>query len=204
MRIKCINKSNFTNITLNQEYEVISSGKDMLKITNDIGIEADYHKKYFEEVKPKPKTLIPRFEMTSRSGQYVLTMIYGLETAPTRQETILTLYVVSSSCGVISFYGINNLTAVLKRLNLFNEDNFKNAITTVLEYVENSIPKAITLFSTNKAHREIWPIMDEISNFSSETRINPNSSNEIKVWGFYTSSMEIEVDNDEDEDEDDD
>ena len=48
----------------------------------------------------------------------------------------------------------------------------------------------IYLVSTNLNHNEDLVIaIDEIADFQSESELNPNSQNQIKVWGFLRSNL---------------
>ena len=185
-KIECINASNFDNLTEGTVYEVISESKDLFTITNDIGIEAKYHRKYFKDFQEKPKFLPPVFT-TRRNGQnLVLTIEYGTENNRQRRETVFSMVSVSSSCGVISYYGVNNLFSVLTDINLATEEYIQKAIEEVLRNGSYSM----VLFSTNMAHPLLIETLNNMANFCSEQRRNPNSGNLIQVWGFYTSTNE--------------
>lgn len=185
-KIECINASNFDNLTEGTVYEVISESKDLFTITNDIGIEARYHRKYFQDFQEKPKILPPVFH-TRRNGQnLILTIEYGTENNRQGRETVFSMVSVSSSCGVVSYYGVNDLFRVLEDINLATEEYIQQAIEAVLGNGSYSM----VLFSTNMSHPLLVETLNNMANFCSEQRRNPNSTNLIQVWGFYTSSNE--------------
>ena len=202
MKIQCINQGNFTNLTLNTVYDVVSTTRDLYVILNDVGIEANYHKKYFEEYQEKPKVLTPTFRATIDGVNITLTITHGLENSPQTNRAVFSLTSVSSSCGVISLHGLNNLHDILIDRNILTPENYTAAINELLKAAQK-FNKAIVLFSTNSARSVVLDVMNSMANFSSEPRRNPNSDNMIKIWGFYISdtvNQESEVD-DEDEDE---
>lgn len=204
MKIQCINQGNFTNLTLNKVYDVVSTTRDLYVILNDVGIEANYHKKYFEEYQEKPKVLTPTFRATISGNNITLTITHGLVNSPqTSSTTVFSSTDVSASCGVISLHGLNNLHDVLSNRNILSAENYTAAINELLRATQN-FSKAIVLFSTNSNRQIAIDVMNSMANFSSELRRNPNSGNMIKVWGFYISdtvNQEPETEDDDDEDD---
>lgn len=207
MKIQCINQGNFTNLTLNKIYDVVSTTRDFYVVLNDVGIEANYHKKYFEEYQEKPQVLTPTFRAIRDGSNITLTITHGLENSPQTSNAIFSVTSVSASCGVISLHGLNNLHDILNNLGILSAENYTAAINKLLR-VTQTLYKAIVLFSTNSDNRQIAiDVMNSMANFSSELRRNPNSGNMIKVWGFYVSdnvNQESEIENDDDEDNNDD
>ena len=185
-KIECINASNFDNLTEGTVYEVISESKDLFTITNDIGIEAKYHRKYFKDFQEKPKILPPIFNTRSNGQNLVLTIEYGPENNRRRREAVFSMVSVSSSCGVVSYYGVNNLFALLEDIGLATEEYIQKALGEVLRNGSYSM----VLFSTNMAFPLLVETLNNMANFCSEQRRNPNSDNLIQVWGFYTSTNE--------------
>ena len=200
MKIQCINQGNFTNLTLEKVYDVISTTRDLYVILNDVGIEANYHKKYFEEYQEKPKVLTPTFRATVDGANIMLTITHGLENSPQTNRVVFSLTSVSASCGVISLHGLNTLNDVLNDRHILTLENYTAAINELLR-IAQTFNKAIVLFSTNAIRPVILAIMDSMANFRSEPRRNPNSGNMIKVWGFYISDNVNQESETEDEDE---
>jgi hypothetical protein len=70
--------------------------------------------------------------------------------------------------------------------------HFKN----YLKYsINNGFSAGIYLASCNISgadhlDEEVVDILNEISDFNTEPEINPNSGNQIKLWGFYKSNLE--------------
>lgn len=204
MKIQCINQGNFTNLTLNKVYDVVSTTRDLYVILNDVGIEANYHKKYFEEYQEKPKVLTPTFRATISGNSITLTITHGLANSPQTTSAVFSLTGVSASCGVISLHGLNNLHDVLVNRGMLSAENYTAAINELLRATQ-TLSKAIVLFSTNSTRQIPFDVMNSMANFSSELRRNPNSGNMIKVWGFYISdtvNQESETEDDDDEDDD--
>ena len=148
MKIQCINQGNFTNLTLNKVYDVVSTTRDFYVILNDVGIEANYHKKYFEEYQEKPKVLTPTFRATRDGGNIILTITHGLAHSIQTSRTVFSLTSVSASCGVISLHGLNNLHDILSHRNILSAENYTAAINELLRATQ-TLSKAIVLFSTN-------------------------------------------------------
>jgi len=59
MKLKCINQGNFKNITLGNEYDVITENENTYDVLSDNFIPRIYAKKYFEVI-PEPIPDIPR------------------------------------------------------------------------------------------------------------------------------------------------
>ena len=181
MKIKCINDGNYNNITTGNEYEVVEEKRDLYTIINDIGVEANYHKKFFEKSKPiPPQKIKPVFSFDRESD--VLTIESGFPNQIRRDTVNFYPEEVAGNCGTTSINGINSLCAQLRQLEEETEENIEAAIDAIL--VEQSV--AITVFSTNNQYPLLWNVLDRICNFCSESRTNPNSDLPIKMWGFYT------------------
>ena len=181
MKIKCINNGNYNNITVGNEYEVVEEKRDLYTITNDIGVEANYHKKFFEKSKPTPPQKIkPIFSFDIESD--VLTIESGFPNHLVRHTVAFYTDEIAGNCGTTSINGVNTLCAQLYQLEEETEENIEAAIDAIL--VEQNV--AITVFSTNNQYPLLWNVLDRICNFSSESRTNPNSDLQIKIWGFYT------------------
>ena len=69
---------------------------------------------------------------------------------------------------------------------LATEEYIQQAIEAVLRNGSYSM----VLFSTNMAFPLLVETLNNMANFCSEQRRNPNSDNLIQVWGFYTSTNE--------------
>lgn len=183
MKVKCINQHHFKNIIEGNEYEVSEETVDFYIIKNTLGNTARYSKEYFEVISE------PIIEDIDEVGvedvvdfsiewddDYTNILINIQE-----NEVKLEYYNVSSNCGVASYHGVNWL---FENCN-FNTDLFKKIIEEVIKTVSDRRNKAILIFSTNDEYSEIWTILDELMDLSTETIENPNSDNEIKLWIKY-------------------
>ena len=184
-KIKCISLGNFNNLTVNKEYEVILESTDLFTILNDIEVEARYHKKYFEEVKlTPPQKIKPIFTAVKDDNFNIsLTIEYGVENNTTTSTRALIFHEIAGNCGTASYDGINSICNILNNHDELTAENIKTAIDTILAVSS----KAFTVFSTNKEYPLLWDVLDEMCNFCSEERVNSNSDNPIKIWGFYTT-----------------
>lgn len=187
MKVKCINQRNFKNITLENEYQVLEESADFYTIINNRGVSARYSKDYFEViVEPILQPIIEDIDevgvedvvdfSVEWDDDYTNILINIQE-----NEVKLEYYDVSSNCGVASYHGVNWL---FENCN-FNTDLFKKIIENVIKTVSDRRNKAILIFSTNDEYPEIWTVLDELMDLSTETIENPNSDNEIKLWIKY-------------------
>ena len=71
------------------------------------------------------------------------------------------------------------------------KQHFKNYIKYC---TNNDFNAGIYLMSCNTTggglDEETVDILNEISDFNTESEINPNSGNEIVLWGFYKSNLD--------------
>ena len=183
MKVTCINANNFANLTEGTVYQVSEETKDLYILVNDLGVSARYHKKFFEEYREKPKIVPPSFSIIRNGSNFFLDITHGPENHRSVERIPFTVSLVSSSCGIASIHNINGLANRLNALEILTEENFQAAIETILREYQYSM----VIFSTNDSYPIIWDVMDRICSFSSEERRNPNSNNQIKLWGFYTS-----------------
>ena len=190
MRIKCINAGNFANLTLEKEYEVIRESRDLYTVSNDVDIEANYHKRFFEVVAEQPATpppLAPMNVRVVRNNESNMTIFISTGPANNREEhsTHIIGNNIAGNCGIMGFNGINDVMFLINNPNegyYYTENNIKLIIEQILEQCH----LAITVFSTNNDYPLLWNVLDSICDFCSESRNNPNSDNNIKLWGFHT------------------
>ena len=70
--------------------------------------------------------------------------------------------------------------------------HFKNFIRvrSVGDYNGGIFLMSCNITGDNCLDEEIVNILNEISDFNTEPELNPNSGNEIKLWGFYKSNLD--------------
>lgn len=217
-KLICTNPKNY-KLTLGKEYPIVISEAETVMIVNDNNKTVRYYRDLFEEVIEEEAVVpelepevIPRTEqdlIDSITNDGTTTKFIGFN----NEEIVIANHLGilgndnSFSCGIKNVVHIdsqtNAITAIIDQLqDQFEEDlpllykalikfHFKNYMSYRLQNGNNA---AIYLMSTNVTNNnyideETFGIFDEISDFKSESELNPNSNNEIKVWGFYKSNL---------------
>lgn len=176
MKVKCINPKNY-NLTLDKEYDVVEEHEQRYTIVNDNGKEVYYNKALFEVVKDTEFTVEVDYDNNS----------FGIEIY-NGEEVLLcedyNLHEVANNCGVTDFGEVNDLFYRIKSDVGGNiVEVFTDVILAMLSELHGKY--GMILFSTNKDYPEIWDVLDELCDFSSESIVDPNSDNDIKLWGMY-------------------
>lgn len=215
-KLVCTNPKNY-NLTLNKEYPIVIDEGETVIIVNDNNKTVRYYKDLFqvveEEVIPEPEP-----EVIVRTEQDLInSIVHNNDTIKfigfDNEEIIIDNYLEihnntnSFSCGIKNLVNIgsqvNIINSVVENLEVDSEEDlpllhkalivahFKNYMRYKLNNGSNA---GIYLMSTNVTnneyvYEETFNIFDEISDFKSEPELNPNSNNEIKVWGFYKSNL---------------
>ena len=184
MKVKCINQGNFRNITLNDEYDVITDNENTYEIISDNFIPRIYSKKYFEVIAEPIPDIIEDVEeigvIEKAIGAYfnddndIIVNIEG-------DNTMLTFYEVASNCGVKSYHRMNYLFENCSH----NIDLFKRVMLEVIDVVIEDHSSCMLIFSTNDEYKDIWTVLDAIMDTKSETVENPNSDMNVKLWIKY-------------------
>lgn len=215
-QVKCIDTRGYA-LTENEKYDVVERDDKYIKIVNDNGNTARYHKDMFSAVrasKTAPEIVAPPV-VIERTEQDCINSIVndGFNTKYTglnNQLVTITnnLYGTDPgnnlSCGVKA---IVNLNSQIDSINMaVNADQNKNGDdlialqkallkSHIINFIKqkaqiNGDQLEIVLMSTNINHDEdLITVMDEICHFSSEEVQNPNSGNIIKLWGFHKSKL---------------
>lgn len=208
MKAVCKNPKNY-NLSLEKSYEVISTLNDFYVIQNDKGLVRSYNKALFaepvvveEQPAPPPKTFDElQFSVDVIGNDEVQISLYGDE--ETDIDFGFNTGDVAGNCGVTEYEGINeayeeiynSTREFLLEQNIdFNEHELKELVgkmlkASVLQLVERAHHdnKAMIVFSTNDEFPEIWTVLDEVSDLSTPSKLNPGSGAQIKVWILYTS-----------------
>lgn len=197
MRKICINPKNY-KLTQNKEYLIIEEDGDYYRLVNDNGRTVRYDQSLFNDVVEEIPVIPP--PPPARTEQDCINSI------TINGETVsfvdmnnnivsfnIQLQVTDSaiSCGVYEMYRISDLmSAILNRVNQDEQDLpelIKELFIRSIRYkVENSSDHRYMLLSTNynDVYEDFYTHLNELSNFSSEWKENPNSGNNIKVWGL--------------------
>lgn len=186
MKVKCINQGIFKNITKGNEYEVYSDNGEMWSVVTDDLLVRNYSKKYFEII---PNPIIENEDEigVEESRKDEINITFNGEGDITYEvngnDSTLEFYEVASNCGVKSYHGVNYLFENCD----CNKDLFKKVIEEIIGEVIDRGNSCMLIFSTNSSYMDIWTVLDEVMDFSSEAIENPNSDIDVKLWIKYTN-----------------
>lgn len=186
MKVKCINQGNFKNITEGNEYEIISVYENLYCITADNGVKMNYSKRYFEIIPEPIIEDIDEIGVEENQEDEINITFNGegdIAYEVNGNDSTLEFYEVASNCGVKSYHGVNYLFENCD----CNKDLFKKVIEVIIEEVVERDNSCMLIFSTNSSYMDIWTVLDEIMDFSSEAVENPNSDMDVKLWIKYTN-----------------
>ena len=186
MKVKCINQNNYKDITVGNEYEVVEILENFYHITANSGNIRSYNKKYFEVI-PEPviededeigveENIEDEINITFNGEGDIVYEVNG-------NDATLEFYEVTSNCGVKSYHGVNYLFENCD----CNKDLFKKMIEAIIEGVIERNNSCMLIFSTNCEYPEIWDILNEVMDFSSEVVENPNLDMDVRLWIKYTN-----------------
>jgi len=212
----CTNPKNY-KLTEGNKYLVVENEGETVMIINDNNKTARYYIDLFEEVEEE---IIPEpIPVAVRTEQDLIDSIASddLETTYVdfNNETIHihnTLQCLNNensfSCGIKNIVNIGGQleeiydsieeTAVQNEedLPLLTKAIIKHHFKNYIKYcINNGFSAGIYLMSCNVTgdnclDEEVVDILNEISDFNTEPELNPNSGNEIKLWGFYKSNLD--------------
>ena len=187
MKVKCINQGNFRNITLNDEYDVITENENTYEIISDNFIPRIYSKKYFEVIAEPIPDIIEDVEevgvVEDEIEVYFDDDNENIEIEINDNSTSLVFWEVASNCGVRSYNGVNFLFENCDQ----NIDLFRKVMNQVLDLIIEEGRCCMVLFSTNDEYEDIWTVLDEIMDTGSQIVENPNSELDVKLWIKYTN-----------------
>ena len=186
MKIICENNSGFRHLTNGKEYEVAQEIGQFYQIVNDNNVLANYGKSRFTIIEEEQikEEIIPTTSTTRQSNiEEIEILSERIEIRLINDSNEYNLYYskVSSNCGVDGIYGINDL---FEDIDL-NEELFEEIIQAVINRFKEKEQSAMLVFSTNDDFEEIWHILDKFSSIQTDSKINPNSYNQIKLWIVY-------------------
>jgi hypothetical protein len=195
----CTNTKNY-KLTQGKEYNIIDENDDYYYLVNDSNRTVKYDKSLFGDAQPVPVAVVPP-PPPARTEQ---DCINSINVHPNGNVTFVdmdlvnkempnNLHVTTSaiSCGVYQMTGISYLMAAI--LEVVNEDDgdlpllIKSLFTKAIQAkVDVSNEHLFMLVSTNREdeYEDFYTTLDELSTFGSDWDENPNSNNQIKVWGL--------------------
>ena len=210
----CTNPKNY-KLTLDKKYTVVIDEGETVMIVNDSNKAVRYYKDLFQEVEEE---IIPE-PVVVRTEQDLIDSIAsdGLNTTYVdfnNQIVVISNYLSvlnnenSFSCGIKNITNIGDqideiyemiadtIEEAQEDLELLTKavikQHFKNYIKVKVAANFNG---GIYLMSCNITgndglDEEVVDILNEISDFNTEPELNPNSGNEIVLWGFYKSNLD--------------
>ena len=212
----CTNPKNY-KLTLNKKYTVVIDEGETVMIVNDSNKTVRYYKDLFQEVEeeviPEPEPVVVRTEQDlidgiASDGLNTTYVDFDNQTVVIGNELGILNNSNDFSCGIKNIVNIENqideiYSEIEETANSQGEDlplltkavikhHFKNYI----KYKSNNgFNAGIYLMSCNiygdgGLDEEVVDILNEISDFNTEPELNPNSGNQIKLWGFYKSNLD--------------
>lgn len=211
----CTNPKNY-KLTLDKKYLVITDEGDTVMIINDNNKTVRYYKDLFQEVEeeiiPEPEPVIVRTEQDLidsivNNGTQTTYIDFDNQTITIENDLNILNNDNDFSCGIKNITNIGNQLRSIyeiieetsekaeEDLPLLTKAVIKHHFKNYIRYKSNDgYNGGIYLMSCNITggglDEETVDILNEISDFNTESELNPNSGNEIKLWGFYKSNLD--------------
>ena len=208
----CINPKNY-KLTEGNNYTVVIDEGETVMIVNDNNKTVRYYKDLFEEVEEEviPEPVVVRTEqdlIDSIASDGLNTTYIDFDNETIQIDNCLATLNNENdfSCGIKNIINIGNqlediYDIVSKTVDYIEEDlplftkaiikhHFKNYIKSRIDTYNAGIYLMSCNINNGGLDEEIVDILNEISDFNTEPEINPNSGNEIKLWGFYKSNLD--------------
>lgn len=212
----CVNPKNY-KLTESKIYPIVIDEGETVMIVNDNNKTVRYYKDLFQEIEeeiiPEPEPVIARTEqdlINSITSDGLKTTYIDFDNEIVVVENYLSCLNNENafSCGIKNIVNIGDqineiYDTISQSADIAGEDlelltkaviehHFKNFIKFKSN---NDYNAGIYLMSCNVTGEgcledETVEILDEISDFNTEDELNPNSNNEIKLWGFYKSNLD--------------
>jgi hypothetical protein len=203
-KIKCVDNRGYS-LTEDQEYDVIKREGNFIFVNNDKDKLARYSAEMFEALVPPPPPPPARTEADciasiTNNGSQTRYVNLSNETKIISCDFEIINALNAFSCGVKMVVGINDTMNTINNVtqtdqNIAGDDLLDLQKALFKSHLKNYMRRqnsnaGIYLVSTNLNHNEdLVTVIDEIADFQSESELNPNSDNQIKVWGFLNSSL---------------
>jgi hypothetical protein len=211
----CVNPKNY-KLTLDKKYTVVIDEGETVMIVNDSNKTVRYYKDLFQEVEeeviPEPEPVVARTEqdlINSIAGDGITTTYvdFNEQIVVIHNELSIQNNDNSFSCGIKNIVNIGaQIEEIYDQLEIaveIAEEDLPLLMKALIKYHLKTYIKSklgnydagIFLVSCNITggsclDEEVVDILDEISDFNTEPETNPNSGNEIKLWGFYKSNLD--------------
>lgn len=212
----CVNPKNY-KLTEGNNYTIVIDEGETVLIVNDSNKTARYYKDLFQEVEEEPipepePEVIPRTEQDlinsiTSDGLNTTYIDFNDQLVEIGNKLFITSNENSFSCGIKKVVNIRDqideiydtidVTAETAEEDLslltkaIIKQHFKNFIRVKSVGDYNG---GIFLMSCNTTggglEEETVDILNEISDFNTEQELNPNSGNQIMLWGFYKSNLD--------------
>ena len=212
----CVNPKNY-KLTLDKKYTVVIDEGETVMIINDSNKTVRYYKDLFteveEEVIPEPEPVVVRTEQDlidsiTSDGTTTTYIDFNNEVVIISNQLQCLNNANSFSCGIKNIINIGDqigeiyetiadtIEEAQEDLELLTKAVIKHHFKSYIRCESNEgYNGGIYLMSCNisgdgeLAEEEI-DFLNEISDFNTEPELNPNSGNEIKLWGFYKSNLD--------------
>lgn len=208
----CINPKNY-KLTEGKNYIVITDEGDTVMIINDNNKTVRYYKDLFNEIPEEEVVEVPArteqdlINSIGVEGETIYYYNYDNEKITIDSSLDILNNTSSFSCGIKNLVNIGSQTREILDLIEYDQEQLEDDLISLLRalvktYIKNFISYkseddfngGIYLMSCNITgedclDEEIVEILNEISDFKSEPEENPNSGNEIVLWGFYKSNL---------------
>ena len=211
----CTNPKNY-KLTLDKKYTVVIDEGETVMIVNDSNKTVRYYKDLFteveEEVIPEPEPVVVRTEQDlidsiTSDGLNTTYVDFNNQIVVINNHLQCLNNANSFSCGIKNIINIGDQIDVIyeaiseteenaeEDLELLTKTIIKHHFKNYIKYCgNNGFNAGIYLMSCNingdGLDEEVVDILNEISDFNTEPELNPNSGNEIKLWGFYKSNLD--------------
>ena len=212
----CTNPKNY-KLTLDKKYTVVIDEGETVMIVNDSNKTVRYYKDLFteveEEIIPEPEPVVVRTEQDlinsiTSDGLETTYVDFNNQIVHIHNHLQCLSNENSFSCGIKNIINIGDqigeiYESIEETADSQGEDlelltkavikqHFKNYIKVK---AADNFNGGIYLMSCNitgddHLDEEVVEILIEISDFNTEPELNPNSGNEIVLWGFYKSNLD--------------
>ena len=185
-------------------------------IVNDNNKTVRYYKDLFQEIEeeviPEPEPIVARTEQDlidsiTSDGTTTTYIDFNNEVVIISNQLQCLNNANSFSCGIKNLINIGDQIDIIyeaiseteenaeEDLELLTKAVIKHHFKNYIKYNLGHYNAGIYLMSCNitgddHLDEEVVEILIEISDFNTEPELNPNSGNEIVLWGFYKSNLD--------------